>query len=96
MKFIYRAYLHISLIFCHHALYVGVFKTFKTNFSKACSKYLVKHSGRVITNDVLASLVAEAWPKAFTAVNVMASFKKTGVYPLNPGKVTNRQLRSSF
>ena len=31
--------------------------------------------------------MAEAWPNAFTAVNIMAGFKKTGVYPLNPGKL---------
>ena len=36
--------------------------------------------------------MAKAWPNAFTAVNIMASFKKTGVYPLNPGEVTDRQL----
>jgi len=41
---------------------VGVFKSFKTHFSKACRAYLTKHPGRVITTDVIASLVAEAWP----------------------------------
>jgi len=28
-------------------------------------------------------------------VNIMAGFKKTGVYPLNPGEVTDRQLALS-
>ena len=74
---------------------VGVFKSFKTNFSKACSKYLLKHPGRVVTTDVLASLVAEAWPDAFTTVNFMAGFKKTGIYPLNPVEVTDQQLAPS-
>ena len=41
---------------------VGVFKSFKSNFSKACTHYLARHPGRVITTDVLASLVSEAWP----------------------------------
>ena len=41
---------------------VGVFRSFKSNFSKACSKYLAAHPGRVITSDKLASLIAEAWP----------------------------------
>ena len=54
--------------------------------SKACSKYLLKHPGRVVITDVLALLVAKAWPNAFTAVNIMGGFKKTGVYPLNPGE----------
>ena len=39
--------------------------------------------------------MAEAWPDAFTAVNIMAGFKKTGVYPLNAGEVTDRQLALS-
>jgi len=74
---------------------VGVFKSFKSNFSKVCNKYLAKNPGRVVTTDILASLVAEAWPNAFTAVNIMAGFKKTGIYPLNPGEVTDRQLAPS-
>ena len=74
---------------------VRVFKSFKSNFSKACSKYLSKHPGRVVTNDKLALLVAEAWPSSFTAVNIMSGFKKSGVYPLNPREVTDRQLAPS-
>ena len=62
----------------------GVFKSFKSNFSKAC-RYLASNPGRVITNDKLASLVAEAWPHSFTAVNIMSGFKKCGVFPINPG-----------
>ena len=39
---------------------VGVFKWFKTFFSKACHKYLTKHPGRVITStNVIASLIGE-------------------------------------
>jgi len=66
-----------------------------SHFSKVCSKYLAKHPGVVVTPDMLASLVAEAWPSSFTPVNIMAGFKKTGVYPLNPAEVTDRQLAPS-
>ena len=72
-----------------------MFKSFNSDVSKACSKYLSKHPGRVVTNDKLALLVAEAWPSSFTAVNIMSGFKKSGVYPLNPGEVTDRQLAPS-
>ena len=65
---------------------VGIFKSFK---SKACSRYLTANPGRVITNDKLASLVAEAWPHSFTPVNIMFGFKKCGVFPINPGEVTD-------
>ena len=74
---------------------VGVFKSFKSNFSKACSKYLAANPGRVITNDKLASLVAEAWPHSFTPLNIMSGFKKCGVFPINPGEVTDRQIAPS-
>ena len=71
---------------------VGVFKSFKTNFSKACHRYITQFPGRVITTDKIASLVAEAWPHCFTALNILSGFKKCGVYPLNPGEVTDRQI----
>ena len=71
---------------------VGVFKTFKTFFSKACHKYLTKHPGRVITADVIASLIVEVWPQSMTPLNIMGGFRKCGIYPLNPGAVTDRQL----
>ena len=74
---------------------VGVFKSFKSNFSKVCTKYLAKHPGRVITVDKLASLVGEAWPLSLTSVNVLSGFKKCGIFPLNPGEVTDRQLAPS-
>ena len=39
--------------------------------------------------------MAEAWPSSFTAINIMSGFKKSGVYPLNPREVTDRQLAPS-
>ena len=74
---------------------VGVFKSFKLNFSKACTRYLAANPGRVITNDRLASLVAEAWPHSFTALNVMSGFKKCGIFPLNPSEISDRQIAPS-
>ncbi len=74
---------------------VGVFKSFKSHFFKSCHMYLTKHPGRVITTDVLASIVAEAWPHSFTPLNILGGFKKCGVYPINPGAVSDRQLAPS-
>ena len=74
---------------------VGVFKSFKTSFSKACRRYLGQHPGRVITADVLAALVAEAYQYSHTALNIMSGFRKTGTHPLNPGEVSDRQLAPS-
>lgn len=74
---------------------VGVFKSFKSNFSKACTKYIASHPGRVVTSDVLASLVAEAWPSSFTLLNIMGGFKKCGLFPFNPSAVNDRQSAPS-
>ena len=48
---------------------VGVFKSFKASFSKACSLYLSQHPGCVITNDKIASLISSAVSNAFTPNN---------------------------
>ena len=74
---------------------VGVFKSLKRNYYKVCKKYITDHLGGVITTDVIASLVAVAWPQSVTPVNIMAGFKKCGAYPLNPGEVTDRQIAPS-
>ena len=74
---------------------VGVFKSLKAHYYKACKKYLAENPGRVVTSEVIASLLAVAWPQAHTPLNIMAGFKKSGVYPLNPGEITDRDVAPS-
>ena len=70
---------------------VGVFKSFKENFHKACH-HLCK-GGRVVTDQDITDLVAEAWPVSMTPVNFMSGFKKCGIYPLNPSEVEDQMLK---
>lgn len=42
---------------------VGVFKSLKAHYSKACKQYLTANPGRVVTTDVIASLLGIAWPQ---------------------------------
>ena len=44
---------------------VGMFKSLKSNYLTACKKHLSNHPGQVITTDVLASLLAQAWPESY-------------------------------
>ena len=54
-----------------------------------------QNPGRVITTDVLASMVGQAYLTAFTPVNILSGFKKTGIYSFNPSSVNDRQLAPS-
>ena len=70
---------------------VGVFKSFKENFCKACH-HLCK-GGRVVTDQDITDLVAEAWPVSVMPINLMSGFKKCGIYQLNPSEVEDRMLK---
>ena len=72
---------------------VGVFKSFKSSFNKACGNYMKQNPERVITTDILASMVGEAYTTSFTP---LSGFKKTGIYPFNPSSVDDRQLAPSI
>jgi hypothetical protein len=74
---------------------VGVFKSFKSFFSKVCTQYMAKNPGRVITEDILSSLVGNALGQSHTPINIFSGFKKAGIYPFNPGEVSDRQLAPS-
>lgn len=47
---------------------------------------MAKHLGQVITTDILASMVGEAYFLSFTPLNIMSGLKKLGVWPINPGE----------
>ena len=74
---------------------VGVFKSFKSHFHKACKQYTGEIPGQVVTVDVLASLVGKAWSQSLTPINIMSGFRKCGIYPLNLGQIDDRQLAPS-
>ena len=74
---------------------VGILKSFKVHFLKACHKYLVANPDRIITPSMIASLVAEAWPQSVTPLNILSGFKKCGIYPINPGEISDRLLAPS-
>ena len=74
---------------------VGVFKSFKSFFSKACRQYMAKNPGRVITKDILATVAGDAFAQSHTPLNILGGFKKSGIYPFNPGQVSDRQLAPS-
>ena len=60
------------------SLDVGVFKGFKENFHKTCH-HLCK-GGRVITDQGITDLVAEAWPMSMMPANFMSGFKSVAFF----------------
>ena len=56
---------------------------------------MAKNPGRVITEDILSSLVGSALSQSHTPINVFRGFKKAGIYPFNLGEVSDRQLAPS-
>ena len=67
----------------------------KLQFSKVCRWFLARNPGRVITEQDIARLLGEAWPLALTPSNIIAGFCKSGIYPLNPGRISDRELAPS-
>ena len=70
---------------------VGVFKSLKSAFNKACKRYMAENPGCVVRSENLASLLAHAWPQSVTPVNIISGFRKCGIHPLNPGVIEDRQ-----
>ena len=71
---------------------MSVMSSLKCHFGKACKDFMSKNPGRVITEADLAGLVGKAWHLALTLI---AGFTKTGTYPLNPGRITDKQKAPS-
>lgn len=93
-------YIHLLCLpsHCTHILQpldVSVMSSLKCHFRKACKDFMSKNPGRVITEADLAGLVGKAWPLALTPSNLIAGFTKTGTYPLNPGRITDKQKAPS-
>jgi len=74
---------------------VGVFKSLKTHFNEACRKFLCSNPGRVIIIYNISRLVGECWPQALTPANLISAFCNSGIYPLNPSKITAEKLAPS-
>jgi hypothetical protein len=71
---------------------IGVFKSFKSGYSKACRKYIMENPGRVITSEAIMSLVGGTWAQSITPMNILSGFKKSGISPLNPSEASDRML----
>jgi hypothetical protein len=64
-----------------------VFGPFKTYLAQTVAAR--EHDGRnTVAPDEVASVTRRAWDKATTPENIMAGFRKTGIWPHDPSKIT--------
>jgi len=68
---------------------VGMFKSSKASFNKACGNYVRQHPGRVITSDV-ASMASQAYPTY--SCECPKWLQQGGMLPFNPSEVNDQQL----
>jgi hypothetical protein len=66
----------------------GIFGPLKVHWRAVCHEYTQQNPGKVITKFQFSELLSKAWLKAMTPENIMAGFRTTGVYPLNPSAIT--------
>ena len=69
---------------------VGVFKSFKTFFSKVCRQYMAKNPGRVVTEDILAALVGDAFTQSHTPLNILGGSGEVNDQQLAPAKALTK------
>ena len=60
-----------------------VFGPLKRHWSGVCHDFQQAHPGMVISKLNFSKLFAEAWLRAVTPANIIAGFRKCGIYPFN-------------
>ena len=65
-----------------------MFGPLKTKWSEICHQFFQKNPGKVITKFNFNKLFSEAWLKSLIPANIIAGFRKCGVYPYNPAAIS--------
>lgn len=66
---------------------VGCFGPLKKVYYKECQSFMRSSPGTQITRYNVASISSKAYNKGLTPENLMASFRKSGVYPMNRSEI---------
>ena len=70
---------------------IVIFAVVKGSWSAALDEW-EQETGQKVTKDDFLFIYAKAHLKGFTKSNILQAFQKTGVYPLNPNKITTTQM----
>lgn len=92
----------IMLLFpphCTHRLQpldVGVNAPFKNYCAKAQDNWLRNNPGKTMSIYEIPEIVKYALPLAVTSINIMSSFRKTGIWPFDPNVFTDEDFAPSI
>ena len=81
---------------CTHALQpldVVLFSPLKQSWAAAVTEH--EFNGKSVTKDNFIKVYSSAHLHAFTEANILAAFRKTGIYPFNPLVITKVQMAPS-
>ena len=73
-----------------------VFVAFKRYCRAACTRWMLNHSGELITIYEVAELAGSAYPKAFTPEIIQSGFCVSGCYPFNRDIFTDDEFWGIF
>ena len=71
---------------------VAVFGPFKRYYYSECADYMRWNMGKTITRYQIASMACTAYLKAMSPWNIVSSFKKTGIFPLNKDAIAAEKM----
>ncbi|XP_066583775.1 tigger transposable element-derived protein 6-like [Prorops nasuta] len=84
---------------CSHKLQpldVSVYGPFKNYCSNKQDAWLRNNAGKTMSIHNIPSIVKEALPMALNPVNIIAGFRKTGIFPLNNSIFQEKDFLSAF
>lgn len=71
---------------------VSIFSPFKTYYYSECATYMRNKIGQTVTRYQMCQLACTAYMKAMTPQNIVAGFRKTGIYPIAKDIVPKEKL----
>jgi len=66
----------------------SLFKPLKQHWKHECHKFYCKNPGKVISKLNFNEVFQNAWLNSITPANVVAGFRKAGVYPFNRSAIS--------
>ena len=71
------------------------FKSFKTHYNNILEEWCTKNEGNPLPKSAFFSVFQPAWERSMTPHNIGASFRVTGIYPINPRAIPPEKFVTS-